>query len=77
VHVELAFDDTPRTVEVPADFEAALKDAPVEKTTFTALSYSHKKEYVDWITGAKKIETRQSRIEKSVAMLQAGKNPKG
>jgi uncharacterized protein YdeI (YjbR/CyaY-like superfamily) len=32
---------------------------------------------VDWITGAKKIETRQSRIEKSVAMLQAGKNPKG
>jgi hypothetical protein len=77
VHLEPAFDETPGTVEVPTDFEAALKDAPAEKRTFTALSYPHKKEYVDWITGAKKIETRQSRIEKAIAMLEAGKNPKG
>jgi hypothetical protein len=76
-HVELAFDDAPRIVEVPTDFEAALKDAPAEKSAFAALSYSHKKEFVDWITGAKKIETRQSRIEKAIAMLEAGKNPKG
>jgi hypothetical protein len=77
VHVELAFDDAPRIVEVPTDFEAALKAAPAEKRAFAALSYSHKKEYVDWITGAKKIETRQSRIEKAIAMLKAGKSPKG
>ena len=77
VHVELAFDDAPRVVEVPADFEAALKSAPAEQRTFAALSYSHKKEYLDWITGAKKIETRQRRIEKALAMLEAGKSPKG
>jgi hypothetical protein len=77
VPVELAIDDARPAVEVPTDFDGALKDAPAEKRTFTALSYSHKKEYVDWITGAKKIETRQSRIEKAIAMLEAGKNPKG
>lgn len=77
VQVELALDSAPRTVEVPADFEAALREAPGEQKTFAALSFSRKKEYVDWITSAKKIETRQSRIEKAIAMLEAGKSSKG
>jgi hypothetical protein len=77
VQVELALDDAPRTFEVPADFEAALRGAPAEQRTFAALSFSRKKEYVDWITSAKRIETRQSRIEKAIAMLEAGKSPKG
>jgi len=77
VEVRLAFDDAPRTIEVPADLEAVLAGTPHEKSKFDALSYSHKKEYVDWITSAKKPETRQSRIQKAVTMLAAGKNPKG
>jgi uncharacterized protein YdeI (YjbR/CyaY-like superfamily) len=39
---------------------------------FEKLSYNHRKEYVRWITEAKKEETRQSRIAKAVAMLQKG-----
>jgi Bacteriocin-protection, YdeI or OmpD-Associated/Domain of unknown function (DUF1905) len=77
VQVELAFDDAARAVEVPADLEATLAAAPHEKLKFDALSYSHKKEYIEWITSAKKLETRQSRIQKAVTMLAAGKTPKG
>jgi hypothetical protein len=77
VQAELAFDDAPRTVDVPADLEAALTRAPAQANVFAALSYSHKKEYVDWINGAKKPETRLKRIEKAIEMVAARKTPKG
>jgi hypothetical protein len=77
VQVELAFDDAPRTVNVPADVDAALSKAPSEAKSFAALSYSHKKEFVDWIESAKKPETRASRIQKAVAMIGTRKTPKG
>ncbi|MGA3048800.1 MAG: YdeI/OmpD-associated family protein [Terracidiphilus sp.] len=77
VHVELAFDDAPRTVTLPADLESALAKSPATSQSFSALSYSHKKEYVDWIESAKKPETRQNRIEKMAEMLAARKTPKG
>ena len=44
---------------------------------FEALSYSHKKEYVDWIDGAKRAATRERRIAKAQEMLRAGTTPKG
>jgi uncharacterized protein YdeI (YjbR/CyaY-like superfamily) len=36
------------------------------------MSYSCRKEYVDWITSAKQEATRQQRIEKMMAMISAG-----
>jgi hypothetical protein len=77
VQVELAFDDAPRTVAVPADLEAALARSTAKAQLFASLSYSHKKEYVDWIESAKKPETRFSRIEKAITMIGTGKNPTG
>jgi hypothetical protein len=77
VNVELALDDAPRTVSVPADMEAALAKVPAQQQSFDALSYSHKKEYVDWIESAKKPETRLNRIEKMAEMLASRKTPKG
>jgi hypothetical protein len=77
VHVELALDDAPRTVTLPADLEAALAQSPSTSQLFTALSYSHKKEYVEWIESAKKPETRLKRIEKAIELLAARKTPKG
>jgi hypothetical protein len=77
VQVELALDDAPRTVTVPADIAAALAKVPAQQQSFNALSYSHKKEYVDWIENAKKPETRLNRIEKMAEMLAARKTPKG
>jgi hypothetical protein len=77
VDVELIHDDTPRTVAVPADLEAELAKHPVHEKAFAALSYSHKKEYADWIESAKKPETRLKRIEKAIEMLASRKTPKG
>ena len=67
--VALALDTAQRTVEVPDDAAAALDADPALRATFDALSYSHRKEYVDWIVEAAKPETRVRRAAKSVTML--------
>ncbi len=77
VQVEFVLDDAPRTVIVPADLETALRRAPAAVKSFASFSYSHKKEYVDWIESAKKPETRANRIEKAVGMVAEHKTPKG
>ena len=73
VSVIMEPDTAPRTVAVPTDLKRALAKAPVQNQIFASLSYSHKKEYVDWIEQAKRPETRASRIEKCLAALSAGK----
>jgi uncharacterized protein YdeI (YjbR/CyaY-like superfamily) len=37
------------------------------------MSYSHRREYVDWIAEAKRPETRRRRIERTLERLRAGK----
>lgn len=59
-------------VIVPPDFEAALAQNPKAKAIFDNFAYTHRKEYVRWIEEAKKIETRNSRIEKAVARIAEG-----
>ena len=77
VDVTIEKDDSERTVEVPAEFEKLLKKEKLW-TAFDKLSYTHKREYVRWITEAKRDETRANRIAKSVEMLRSGiKTPDG
>jgi hypothetical protein len=73
VDVEIALDTAPRTVSVPDDLSAALDAEPAARSTFEALSYSNKSWHVGQITGAKTDDTRQRRIEKSVAALREGR----
>ena len=75
VDVTMEKDNKPRVVDIPTELTNRLQEEQLE-STFAALSYSHKKEYVDWISSAKKPETRQRRIEKSIIMLQEGSTPK-
>jgi hypothetical protein len=70
--IELELDDEPRTVEVPAELEAALAAAPEAKEAFDALSYTHRREYAEWVSGAKRAETRRARVERAVGMLRDG-----
>jgi hypothetical protein len=72
VTVEVELDDEPRTVEVPDDLRAALEPEPELRAFFDSLSYTHRKEYVRWIEGAKRDETRSRRIAKAVEMLCEG-----
>ena len=65
--IELERDDEPRTVDVPADLAAAL--GPGERAFLDSLSFTHRREYVEWIEEAKRDETRRSRIVKAVELL--------
>ncbi len=73
VEVEIELDTQPRTVDVPADLESALDAEPKARETFDKLSNSMKGYHVSQVTGAKTDETRQRRIEKSIAVLREGK----
>jgi hypothetical protein len=69
VTVVMEPDSGVRTVVIPEDLYDALAIHPQVKDIFEGFSYSHQKEYVDWITSAKKTETRSTRIEKALVMI--------
>jgi len=71
VHIVLELDND-RTVEVPDDFAEALAKNPKAQEIFAKFAYTHRKEYVNWITEAKKPETRERRILKAVDMIAKG-----
>lgn len=76
IDVWLEKDEALRVVEVPDDFKSALREQDQALNYFDQMSYSHRKEYVDWINGAKKAETRITRIKKAVDRLIEGKSLK-
>jgi uncharacterized protein YdeI (YjbR/CyaY-like superfamily) len=59
--------------KAPADLVAALKKNKKARATYDAFSPSAKREYVEWITGAKGAETRARRIETAVDWMAEGK----
>jgi uncharacterized protein YdeI (YjbR/CyaY-like superfamily) len=63
----------PRELTIPVELSAALKKNKKASAAFDAFSYSHKKEYVDWITEAKREETKSQRLATTVAWLAEGK----
>jgi uncharacterized protein YdeI (YjbR/CyaY-like superfamily) len=63
-----------RDLAVPDDLAAALRKNKKAQTAFENLSPSHKREYVEWITDAKREETRQKRLATTVEWLSAGKS---
>jgi hypothetical protein len=69
-------DTRARTVTVLKDLKVALARLTPLDSRFSTLSYSHQREYVDWMSEAKKPETRKARIAKTLRMLTAGKRPK-
>ena len=57
----------------PAEFTNALNESQQARAEFDSMSPSCRREYLDWITSAKKQETRNRRIREAVARLAAGK----
>ncbi len=65
-----------KTVTLPADVAAALKKNKKEAASFETLSFTNKKEYLEWIVTAKREETRAERIKGTIERLGKGwKNP--
>ncbi len=69
IHVTIAIDDAQRIVELPEILNTLLGENLIAKQKFNALSYSHQREYVNWICEAKTEITRMRRIEKLFAKL--------
>jgi uncharacterized protein YdeI (YjbR/CyaY-like superfamily) len=60
-------------IPVPDDFAAALKKNAKAQKTFDSFSPSHRREYLEWITEAKREETRKQRMATSLKWLADGK----
>jgi uncharacterized protein YdeI (YjbR/CyaY-like superfamily) len=60
-------------IPVPGDFAEALSEEPAAQATFDAFAPSHRREYLEWITDAKRKETRARRIAQSIEWLAEGK----
>ncbi len=58
-----------KEIIVPDYFKNALAGNEKAATAFNLFSYSPKKEYVEWITGAKTDETRNRRMAQAIEML--------
>ena len=66
VTIEIERDDAPRTVAIPPDLAAALDADPAVRAAFDAMSYTHRKEYVNAVLDAKRPETRARRLALAV-----------
>ena len=62
-----------KPLPMPDDFTAALKKNPKAQMSFEKFSPSHRREYIEWITEAKREETRKERLGKSIRWLAEGK----
>ncbi len=75
VSVELVRDTEAREVIVPEDVQMALDKEPEALAFFEKLAFTHRKEYIRWITDAKREETRQKRIGIFIEKILAKKKP--
>jgi hypothetical protein len=73
IRVTLTVADTPREINVPADFAAALAADASVGAFFAKLSNSLQRYHVDNVNAAKSAETRQRRIEKAISLFRDGK----
>lgn len=66
-----------KEVRLPDDLSAALRKTKLEAAFFNSLSFTNKKEYIEWIITAKREETRKQRVTGTIERLSKGwKNPR-
>ncbi|MFN2438862.1 MAG: YdeI/OmpD-associated family protein, partial [Chitinophagaceae bacterium] len=70
-------DPAKKLVRLPDDLSVAFEKNKKAKLLFDALSFTNKKEYVEWIVTAKREETRNDRVKGTIQRLEKGwKNPR-
>ena len=67
--VGLEYDAQVRTVDLPQVLRVALEADAATAAAFEKLSYTRQKEFVQWVTGAKRAETQRRRMEQAIATL--------
>ncbi len=69
IKVRLELDTDPRVIKPPVDLAKALKADPAAQAAWKKLSYTHQKEHAHAVEEAKRPETRQRRIAKTIKSL--------
>ncbi|MBE7169635.1 MAG: YdeI/OmpD-associated family protein [Williamsia sp.] len=70
-------DAAAKTIRLPGDLQEALQANGPATQFFDSLSFSNKKEYVEWIVSAKREETRKQRVQGTIEKLEnKWKNPR-
>jgi uncharacterized protein YdeI (YjbR/CyaY-like superfamily) len=62
-----------RTVKVPGFFSEALAGNRPAREFFNGLAPSYRRNFIDWVSSAKREETRKRRLEEALSLLQQGK----
>jgi hypothetical protein len=73
VKIAVELDTGPPVVEIPPELAKAFKKEKAAAEYFKSLAYSHQREYIGYITEAKREETRLRRVAQTIEMLRAGK----
>ena len=63
-----------KAVDMPAELTAALKKNRKAATAFEAFPPSHRREYAEWVAGAKGDDTRRRRVETAVEWIAEGQS---
>jgi uncharacterized protein YdeI (YjbR/CyaY-like superfamily) len=71
IEVRLDLDTEERVIKPPADFVKALKAMPPAWERWRELSYSHRREHVEAVEGAKASETSSRRIDRAAQAIRA------
>jgi len=74
VKVERKAPAAKKELATPAELITALSKSKKAKAAFEKLSPSHKREYVEWITEAKREETKTKRVATTLEWLEEGKS---
>ncbi len=70
VEVAVERDSRPRTLDIPDDLAQALAQDTAAQAAFDDLSFSHRREYVEWLTTAKRADTRRRRLDRILDTVQ-------
>jgi uncharacterized protein YdeI (YjbR/CyaY-like superfamily) len=63
-----------KPLAVPKDLSSALKANLKARDRFKSMSPSHRSEYIEWISEAKRAETRKKRLATTIQWLERGKS---
>jgi hypothetical protein len=77
VEVVIERDDEPREVAVPPALQAALDGDDVARAAYEKLSFTHRREYAEWIADAKQEATRSRRAGRALELLREGAKTPG
>lgn len=61
------------SLDVPDDLAAALNKNAKARATFDGFAPGYRRDYIEWITEAKREDTRQRRLEQTIEWLDEGK----